>query len=255
MDRPAQPAVSGSLQRQANSPYLNSVPFMFFPARREYRGEAIPASRPGVAGPGQRPARGCLFTRFLPIFDQGRESGFFKEGGEVESKRKLLLIIAVIGMIGTFLPWARWGPFTVSGTKGDGWFTFVFFGIAAALCLFKGDKSEALTKGGTTTVTAMGILGFLFGLWKIIRFGDVSETGMTLGIGLWVIVLAGAAIVYFNVFAKKKEGAAVAPPASAPPPPPPPPPPRDEPVIAPAPPQAAPAPPVDEPEEEEDREF
>jgi len=138
----------------------------------------------------------------------------------------------------------------------------VFFGIAAALCLFKGDKAEALTKGGSTAVTVMGVLGFLFGLWKIIRFGDVSEAGMTLGIGLWVIVLAGAAIVYFNVFAKKKEGAAMASPASAaPPPPPPPPPPREEPVIAPAPPQAAPAapaepaPPVDEPEEEEDREF
>jgi hypothetical protein len=139
----------------------------------------------------------------------------------MDKNRRLLLIIAVIGMIGTFLPWARLGPLTVSGARGDGWFTFVFFGIAGALCLFRGEKTEPLGGGAKTGITVMGILGFLFGLWKIIRFtgSSSSQLGAALGIGLWVIVIAGAAIIYFNIF--KKKGAEVAEPvahASVPPP-------------------------------------
>ena len=128
----------------------------------------------------------------------------------MEAKRKILFIIAVIGMIGTFLPWARWGPLSVSGAKGDGWFTFVFFGIAAALCFFKGEKSQPLPKGSTTLVSIMGILGFLFGLWKIIRFTGDNLAGVSLGIGLWVVTLAGALIIYLNYF-KKKQAIAGAP--------------------------------------------
>jgi hypothetical protein len=183
----------------------------------------------------------------------------------VEAKRKLLLIISVIGMVGTFLPWAKWGPLTVSGAKGDGWFTFVFFGIAAAFCLFKGPRNEPLAKGSMTAVSAMGILGFLFGLWKIIRFNDVSASGLTLGIGLWVITLAGAAIIYFNFFKKKAAvvGAPTEPVIAAGPTPVPAPEPIAEPIVVapPAPAPAAPAPygepaaPPEEPEEENEPEF
>ena len=64
----------------------------------------------------------------------------------MEKKRKFILIIAVVGMIGTFLPWVSMFGRSVSGTHGDGWITLVLFAIGGAIAFFSGDKGEAIKK-------------------------------------------------------------------------------------------------------------
>lgn len=70
----------------------------------------------------------------------------------MEKKRKFILIIAVLGMIGTFLPWASAFGFTVRGTDGDGWITLALFAIGGAIAFFNGEKAEAIKNKVMTAV-------------------------------------------------------------------------------------------------------
>lgn len=118
-----------------------------------------------------------------------------------------ILIASGAGMLGTFLPWAT-VPFlgSISGTKGDGWITFVLFGIALGLTLI-GDKKTILTGGPFVLALILGAAAGLFGLWKIIDFhssiGEASAL-VSLGIGLYLIVLAGLVVVILGLSLKKE---------------------------------------------------
>lgn len=154
----------------------------------------------------------------------------------MEKKRKLILIVAVVGMIGTFLPWASAFGFTVSGTEGDGWITLVLFAIGGAIAFFAGDKTEPLGKGKLTGVWVTAGLAAIIALRKIFT----KPAGIDIGIGLWLIAIAGIIQIVHILFLKGSPAAA---PASAPSPPPP------APEPAPEPPAPEPA-----PEEEEEKE-
>jgi len=121
----------------------------------------------------------------------------------MEKKRKFILIIAVVGMIGTFLPWASAFGFTVSGTQGDGWITLALFAIGGAIAFFNGDKAEALKKKIMTAVWVPAALAAVIALLKIFKS---RPAGLSIGIGLYLIAIAGIAQVFLTLFFKGEGG-------------------------------------------------
>lgn len=122
----------------------------------------------------------------------------------MEKKRKFILIVAIAGMIGTFLPWASFFGHSVSGTSGsDGWITFVLFAIGGAIAFFSGKKTEALKKKIMTAVWIPAALAAVVALSKIFRS---NPGGLTIGIGLYLIAIAGLAQVFLTLFFKGEGG-------------------------------------------------
>jgi len=122
----------------------------------------------------------------------------------MEKKRKFILIIAVVGMIGTFLPWASFIGHSVSGTSGsDGWITFVLFAIGGSIAFFSGDKAEALKKKIMLAVWIPAALAAVIALSKILKS---YPTGFSLGIGIYLIAIAGIAQVFITLFFKGAGG-------------------------------------------------
>lgn len=117
----------------------------------------------------------------------------------MDKKRRLILIISVVGMIGSFLPWASAFGFSVSGIDGsDGWVNLVLFAIGGAIAFFAGDKSEPLSKGKLAGVWAPAGLAAIIALRKIFT----KPAGVDIGIGLWLIAIAGIIQVVHILFLK-----------------------------------------------------
>lgn len=127
-------------------------------------------------------------------------------------QRLALLGVSALGMLCTFLPWIS-VPLvgSINGTKGDGWFTFLFFGVALALS-FLGDKAEEV--GGTKfyIASAFAVLAGGLGLYKIIDFNSkmsnlsdnpfaqaLSAT-VSVEFGLYLLAIAGVAFPIAGYF-------------------------------------------------------
>ena len=120
----------------------------------------------------------------------------------MEKKRKFILIIAVAGMIGTFLPWASAFGFTVSGTEGDGWITLALFAVGGAIAFFNGEKSEAIKKKIMVGVWIPAVIATIVGLLNLFKL----RSGVSAGFGLWLVILAGLAQVFVSLFFKGAGG-------------------------------------------------
>jgi hypothetical protein len=163
----------------------------------------------------------------------------------MDKKRKMILIVAVVGMIGTFLPWFSAFGYSVSGTEGDGWITLFLFAVGGALAFFAGDKAEPLGKGKLMGVWIPAAIAAFIALRNIFRS---RPGGVDLGIGLWFIAIAGVVQVVHILFLKgASAGAAPVEPAPPAPKPAPEPQPEPEPV-----PEPEPAPKPDATEEPEE---
>ena len=120
------------------------------------------------------------------------------------NKQRLALIaVAAIGMLCTFLPWIS-VPFvgSINGTKGDGWFTFLFFGVSLGLA-FLGEKTEPFAGIKFWVASAFSLLAGSIGIYKIIDFNSkmsnlsdnpfaqaISAT-VSVEFGLYLLALAG----------------------------------------------------------------
>ncbi len=122
----------------------------------------------------------------------------------MEKKRMLILIIAVVGMIGAFLPWYTvFGTMNVSGTEDGGWLTLILFAAGGAIAFFTGDKMEPLKKKFLSGVWIPAAIAFLLILTKIFKS---RPGGISLGIGIWVVALAGLAQIFVTFFYKGAAG-------------------------------------------------
>lgn len=126
-------------------------------------------------------------------------------------QRFAVVILAIIGMISTFLPWYRIHTVgTLSGVSYFvGWFTFVMFIIAIILALRKNLK-EDMSMGVSWSVTIFSLLGSFAGLWKMIDIWFAKEEmvslggnmkgimagQVTVGYGAWIVVIAGICIPF-----------------------------------------------------------
>lgn len=123
-------------------------------------------------------------------------------------KQKLtVLIIAIIGMLCTFMPWIN-APIVgaINGTQGDGWITLALFSIPAILCLIN-DQASPLKRGSIYLVAAIGGLIAIIAIYKMIDFtagmaeigkdnpfAEILDNSISIGFGLYILVLAGIAL-------------------------------------------------------------
>lgn len=126
----------------------------------------------------------------------------------MNKQRFAVIIVAIIGMIATFLPWYEIEPSGIfSGIASSGWFTFIMFGIVLLLALRKNTK-EDMTMGISWCAAIIGLLASFVVLWRIIdvffaKEGMFSPGGdmagvlgshVTVGYGAWLEVVAGLAV-------------------------------------------------------------
>lgn len=124
-------------------------------------------------------------------------------------QRFIVIIIALIGMIATFLPWYRIVQVgTVSGISSSGWFTFIMFLIVVLLSLRK-NMMKDMTLGITWGVGGLGLLASFVVLWRLIdvwfaKEGMFSLAGVesvlgsqvSVAYGAWIVVAAGICIPF-----------------------------------------------------------
>lgn len=95
----------------------------------------------------------------------------------MSKQRFVIFLIAIIGMIATFLPWYEMGSFgMVMGYRTVGWFTFVMFALVFLFGLRKGVKQDMST-GLLYLGSFFSLLAAFVVLWQIITLGLDQEGG------------------------------------------------------------------------------
>jgi len=123
-------------------------------------------------------------------------------------QRFVIVLAAGAGMLATFLPWVH-APIigSVAGTSGDGWITLVMFVPVMVLALW-GDKSLAMTVHARIAAGIPAVIAVLIGLDKLHGLSSFKNKAdpdnpfakalgalVQPGIGLYLVVLAGFAVV------------------------------------------------------------
>lgn len=140
-----------------------------------------------------------------------------QEGLSLHRQRIAIACAAGMGMIATFLPWVK-APIlgTVDGTAGDGWITFGLYAVALIMA-FVGDRRELLSGGKRLGAVIPAALASVIGIWKIVdfkaRMSDVPKDSpfaealaqtVQLGAGLYLVVIAGIALVVLSFVFKNR---------------------------------------------------
>ena len=95
----------------------------------------------------------------------------------MSKQRFVIFLIAIIGMIATFLPWYEIGSLgMVMGYQTVGWFTFVMFALVFLFGLRKGVKQDMST-GLLYLGSFFSLLAAFVVLWQIITLGLDQEGG------------------------------------------------------------------------------
>lgn len=133
-------------------------------------------------------------------------------------QRIVLACIAGVGMLATFLPWAKMPIIgTIAGTAGAaGWMTFALFGASLGLS-FLGRREQLLTGGKRIGAIAPSVLAALIGLatiavWRTAKSDAAREGGFAeafamtvqIGFGVYLVVLAGIAFAIVSFVFKGK---------------------------------------------------
>lgn len=125
-------------------------------------------------------------------------------------QRFAVIIVAIIGMIATFLPWYKIMEVgTISGISSSGWFTFIMFIIVIILALRK-NMQEDMSMGISWSVTIFSLLASFVVLWRMIdvwfakegmfslggNMDNIMGSQVTVGYGAWIVVIAGVCIPF-----------------------------------------------------------
>jgi hypothetical protein len=133
----------------------------------------------------------------------------------MNKQRMFILVAAVIGVIATFLPWIELAMGSVAGTKGDGWLTLPLFTISAVLAVL-GNRMAPLSGASLYGTMVPALLAGLLGIYKIVDFNSSLPSGdnpiilamrqtMSVGIGLYLVALAGVAVPAIAYFLRDSE--------------------------------------------------
>jgi hypothetical protein len=144
----------------------------------------------------------------------------------IMNKQKLaIVIVAGLGILATFFPWVfisihgsvskiiQSGGMhgSVSGIESGGWKTLILFAIPLILCLLK-DKQTPLKDGTLYGAIIPSIIALAVGIWEIIEILDdgsskLLSVDVSIGFGLYMVVLAGIAIPIIALLLKGKNTA------------------------------------------------
>ena len=120
---------------------------------------------------------------------------------KIHKQRLVILILAIIGVISAFLPWATtelsvWGASyreSINGIQGDGMISFLAF-IAAGVIAVLGNTKQTVTKDDIFKWGTVGA-GGVAALIALIAMMNVSSVPFTsAGFGIFPSILAGGAI-------------------------------------------------------------
>ena len=122
----------------------------------------------------------------------------------MNKQRFAVIIVALIGLIATFLPWYKIVQLgTISGMSSSGWFTFIMFIIVIILALRK-DLHEDLSMGISWSITICSLLASFVVLWKIIDVWFAQEGMFSLGGGAWIVSIAGICVPFAGYLFRNK---------------------------------------------------
>jgi hypothetical protein len=145
---------------------------------------------------------GYLIPCKYPVTETGIKFPVTERGSTVEKKRLLIVIIAGVGIIGSFMPWASVFGMNLAGTEDGGWLTIVLFAIGGAIAFTRGNRSEPIAKNMMPAVWGSAGVALVVALVKIFRdFGPADR-----GFGLWLVLLAAIAQLVVALYYKGAAG-------------------------------------------------
>lgn len=111
-------------------------------------------------------------------------------------KQRLAVIIAAgVGVIATFLPWAKVSFFgmsvSVNGTAGDGWISFGLCAAAGVMAFLGDDRNTPIESGKVKVVAGLGAAVTLYMLLQFLVLIGISYSS----IGVYLALLAGVGIL------------------------------------------------------------
>lgn len=120
----------------------------------------------------------------------------------MNKQRKFIMIAAVIGLIGCFLPWVTFpgimgfGKTSWNGFHRGGMLVFISM-IVAGVMAFLGDQKNALAQTSWLIVLGLGVLSIVICVLTMInKFGAGELGGMVkTGIGLYLAGVASIGVV------------------------------------------------------------
>lgn len=135
----------------------------------------------------------------------------------MNKQRLVILIIAILGMLSVFMPWVTMPIIgSVNGARGEGWFVLLLYAIPVVLTLLN-DRMKPLQGFALYGAIIPGLLCCITAIWKIIDFNtSMSDLGtdnpfakamgstVSIGLGLYIVALAGLAIPVAAFLLKKK---------------------------------------------------
>ena len=110
----------------------------------------------------------------------------------MSKQRKFILIAALAGVIGTFLPWVSLFGFSVNGLHGEGVIVFLCFIVCGIIALM-GDQTQTLDQGLWVTCFIIAAIG---GLLMLINFLRALDYMSAFSIGFYLTLLASLALVF-----------------------------------------------------------
>lgn len=137
----------------------------------------------------------------------------------MNKQRLVILAIAVLGMLAVFMPWVTMPIIgSVNGAHGEGWAVFILYAIPAILAVLN-DRTKPLEGIWIYGAIVPGLICSAIAIWKIIEFNSaMGETednpfaaamgaSISIGLGLYLVVLAGIAITAAAFLVKEKKQA------------------------------------------------
>ena len=137
----------------------------------------------------------------------------------MNKQRLVILILSIIGILAVFMPWVHL-PFVghANGTVGlTGWIIIALFGLTTLFCLSSDKTTRFEGKYFYTTLGSCGI-NIIIALWQIVSInemesslsaknslGKVFASSVSIGFGLYVIILVSIAIPIVGYMIKDKK--------------------------------------------------
>jgi len=115
----------------------------------------------------------------------------------MSKQRKFVLIAALAGVIGMFLPWYSFSIFgasgSINGMHGNGILVFICFAVAGVMA-YLGDQTKTLPSTSWIVTLICGALAVIIVVWNIIRSSDYG-LGSSMSFGIYIAALAAVGVV------------------------------------------------------------
>ncbi len=128
-------------------------------------------------------------------------------------QRIALLITGLLGVVSTFKPWAKIPLIgNTRGTDLGGWVTMTLFFVVVISAIL-GDRTKSLSKSQSQISLIASIVAGIYGFWKIMDLtGTFAQNGIakvvssqvSIGAGLYLIIIAAVASAIMNILLKDK---------------------------------------------------